>query len=255
MDVVDEEIMMQMPITVDRLYNLVVCEECGIGIPFEWVKTHLKDHHGARKTEEEVRRKLNVDRDPMTVQEAKDWIKSVWVGRAVQGIPVFEGWRCTECQYSAVTMKVMVNHFIKDHQGLKASERSERCHVQLVFKGELHKYIQVEEPEGEEMEVNREPKWVAAVNREFGQSIANVKAAGGKGKANLRLMNVFIAKTRWDLLVEDEDLEEVVKMANMPTINRTLHKVILCGRRYIRTACMELDKGSIIVKRLLMSGG
>jgi hypothetical protein len=152
-------------------------------------------------------------------------------------------------------MKVMVNHFIKDHQGLKASERSERCHVQLVFKGELHKYIQVEEPEGEEMEVNREPKWVAAVNREFGQSIANVKVAGGKGKANLRLMNVFIAKTRWDLLVEDEDLEEVVKMANMPTINRTLHKVILCGRRYIRTACMELDKGSIIVKRLLMSGG
>jgi predicted transcriptional regulator len=70
MDVVDEEIVMQMPITVDRLYNLVVCEECGIGIPFEWVKTHLKNHHGVRKTEEEVRRKLNVDRDPMTVQEA-----------------------------------------------------------------------------------------------------------------------------------------------------------------------------------------
>jgi hypothetical protein len=35
MDVVDEEIAMQMPITVDRLYNLVVCEQCEIGIPLE----------------------------------------------------------------------------------------------------------------------------------------------------------------------------------------------------------------------------
>jgi len=59
------------------------------------------------------------------------------VGRAVQGIPVTEGWSCTECTYSAVTMKVMVNHFIKDHEGLKVSERSEQCKVQLVFKGGL----------------------------------------------------------------------------------------------------------------------
>jgi hypothetical protein len=46
MDVTDEEISVQMPIAVDGLYNLVVCNECGIGIPFDWVKTHLNDHHG-----------------------------------------------------------------------------------------------------------------------------------------------------------------------------------------------------------------
>jgi len=253
MDIVDEEIAMQ--ITVDRLYNMVVCKECGIGIPFEWVRGHLKDHHGARKTEEEVRRKLNVDQEPMTFEEAKGWIKSIWVGRAIQGIPVFEGLRCMECQYSASTMKVMVNHFAKEHQGLKASERSERCNVQLVFKGVLHKYIQIEEPKGMEMDVQGEPQWITAINREFGESMANVQVAGGKGKTNLRLMNVFIAKTRWDSLLEDEDLEEIVKMASMPTINHILHKVILCSRRYIRTVCKELDRGSIIVKRLLMSGG
>jgi hypothetical protein len=107
MDVVDEEISMQMPITVDGLYNLVVCEECGIGIPLEWVKGHLKDHHGVRKTEEDlwrkmygercmekdVPRKLYVDQELMTMVEAKDCIKSVWVGRVVQGILMTEGWR------------------------------------------------------------------------------------------------------------------------------------------------------------------
>jgi Orsellinic acid/F9775 biosynthesis cluster protein D len=255
MDITDEEISVQMLVTVDELYNLVVCNECGIGIPFEWVKSHLIDHHGIRKSENEVWRELNVERKPMTVEEAKDWIKDIWVGRAVQGIPVTEGWSCTECEYSAAMMQVMRNHFVKDHKGFTVAEHVERCKVQLVFKGVLHKYIQIEEPKDVDVDVQREPEWVMAVNREFGKSMANVKVAGGKGKTNLQLMNVFIAKTRWDSLVKDDDLEEIVKMASMPTINRRLHKVILCSRRYIRMACKELDKGSIIIKRLLMSGG
>jgi hypothetical protein len=255
MYVTDEEMSVQMPITVDRLYNLVVCNECGIGIPFEWVKTHLKNHHGIRKTEEEISGELNMDQEPITVEEAKNWIKSVWVGRAVQGIPVRDGLKCKECEYSGTVTQVMRNHVAQEHKGLKMAEHVEKCKVQLIFKGGLQKYIQVEEPEGMDVDVERDPEWVTAVNREFGESMANVKVDGGKGKTNLRLMNVFIAKTRWDSLVEDMDLEEIVKMASMPTINRTLHKVILCGRRYVRMACKELDKGSIIVKRLLMSGG
>ena len=72
------------------------------------------------------------------------------------------------------------------------------------------------------MDVETVPEWDAAMNREFGESMANAKVAEGKGKTNLRLMNLFIAKTQWDSLVEDEDLEEVVKMASMLTIHRTL---------------------------------
>ncbi len=25
-----------MPIMIDQLYNVVICDECGIGLPFEW---------------------------------------------------------------------------------------------------------------------------------------------------------------------------------------------------------------------------
>jgi hypothetical protein len=38
MDMMDKEISMRIPIFVDELYNLMVCNECGIGIPFEWVE-------------------------------------------------------------------------------------------------------------------------------------------------------------------------------------------------------------------------
>jgi Orsellinic acid/F9775 biosynthesis cluster protein D len=243
------------PIICDNIYNLLVCSECGIGLPLQWTITHLRDQHGVKTDQETIKWKLDLEDDPMTVEEAKDWIKNFWVGRAIRGIPILDGLQCTECEYSAKEMKVMVNHFVKRHKGLKASEHSQKCKVQLVFKGGLQKYIQVEESDEMEVDEIRDPEWVTAVNREFEDSRANVKVATGKGKTNLRLMNIFIAKTRWDILVKDMDLEALVEMSSMPTINDPLHKIILCGRRYIRNTCEELDKGSIIVKRLLMSGG
>lgn len=254
-DAVVRERYKSFPITIDNLYNVIVCNECGVALPLQWTVNHLHDHHGIEISQEEIKQKLNVQDDPMTVEEANDWIKNIWVGRAVQGIPVKHGFRCLECQYSTTVMQVMRNHFSTVHRGLKLSEHYQKCKVQLVFTSHLHKYIQVEESEEtmEEDEI-REPEWARAVSREFEQSQANIKVATGKGKVNLRLMNVFIAKTRWDVLVEDMDMEVLVKMASMPTINDPLHKIILCGRRYIHKVCEELDKGSIIVKRIIMSG-
>src|SRR5437762_14311997 len=72
---------------------------------------------------------------------------------------------------------------------------------------------------------------------------------------NLRLMNVFIAKTRWDVLVEGKDLKELVNIAAAPIVSHNFQQIILCGRRYIHKTCAALNKGSIIIKRRLMSGG
>jgi hypothetical protein len=37
-----------MPLKIDSFYNMVTCEECGIGLPFEWILNHLKDNHGIK---------------------------------------------------------------------------------------------------------------------------------------------------------------------------------------------------------------
>jgi hypothetical protein len=139
---------------------------------------------------------------------------------------------------------------------MKMLKHSEECRVQLVFKGGLQKYIQIEE-EHEEMEVDSEgeSEWKVAIEREFEESMANVKISGAKEHGNLRFMNIFIAKTRWDVSVEGKNLKEIVKIAAAPPRNLNLHKIILCGRRYIHKTCETLDKGSIVIKRLLMSAG
>jgi hypothetical protein len=115
MDITNEMVSQEMPITIDQLYNLLVCNECGIGIPLERIEGHLKVFHGIKKKSRDIIVELGLDHEPMTIDEAKGWIQSVWVSRAIQGIPVLEGWKCIECQYAALTFKVMQNHFRKEH--------------------------------------------------------------------------------------------------------------------------------------------
>ena len=75
------------------------------------------------------------------------------------------------------------------------------------------------------------------------------------GHGNLCLMNVFIAKTRWDVLVEGKDLKELMNIVAAPIVSYNLQQIMLCGRRYIHKTCAALNKGSVIIKRRLMSGG
>ena len=68
--------------------------------------------------------------------------------------------------------------------------------MQLIFKAGLRKYIQVEEDDEMEVASEGNEDWNRAIGREFRESMANVRISGLNGHGNLRLMNVFIAKTR-----------------------------------------------------------
>src|SRR5579859_839586 len=124
-----------MPIIVNNIYNLIVCKDSGIGLPFEWVLSHLQEHHGIRVTSEHVLTFLDLEEDAMTVTEAKDWISSMWVGRVVQSIPIVKGYGCNECQYSAATKRVMKNHFSKEHKGSKVVDHSIRVQSTIGIQG------------------------------------------------------------------------------------------------------------------------
>ena len=134
-------------------------------------------------------------------------------------------------------------------------KHSEECKIQLMFKGGLQKYIQIEDDDEMEIDSEDESAWERAIEMEFEESRANLSVLEVNGHENLRFMNIFITKTRWDSLLKGKDLKEIVKIAGTPSCNLNLHEIILYGRRYIHKICEVLDKGSIVVKRLLMSAG
>jgi len=247
-----------MPITIDQLYNVIICDECGIGLSFEWIVSHLKDNHGIKAEMVDVIRHLNMMKPSMTLKEAKEWIKSVWVTKAMQNVPVRRGLACNICQHCTSGKKHMGEHFSNKHRGLKASENSEECAVQMPFRAELRKYIQVNEYEDEMMREEEEDDsegWNKTLEEEFEESIGRISISGTKESDDLRLMGAFIARTRWDLAVKDLDKGMLIQSATAPTVKDKLHKIILCGRRYIQQCCERISNGNVMIRRLLMSVG
>lgn len=244
-----------MPIVIDQLYNLVVCEDCGIALPFEWIVGHLKENHGIKKEMMDIMRFLNMMRPSMTLNEADSWIKSVWVIKAVQNVPVRKGVVCNQCQHCTRDKKSMREHFSNNHRGLKASENSQECMIQMPFKAGLQKYIQVDEFEDGMMEDDDvdDEGWNKTLEEEFEESIGRISISGTKESDDLRLMGAFIARTRWDLAMKGLDKRMLIQSATAPTIKDKLHKIILCGRRYIQQCCEKISNGNVMIRRLLMS--
>jgi hypothetical protein len=88
------ERLLELPLSLDPLYNLIVCSHCCVALPWEWVGSHLKEQHAIETTDEQVSHFLGLQDSALTVQQVKDWRESVVVGKAVQDIPVIKGYRC-----------------------------------------------------------------------------------------------------------------------------------------------------------------
>ena len=56
-DVMDLEMgdqLIDMPLCIDSMYDLIVCKDCGIGVPFERVPSHLRQNHRIKVTLKQV---------------------------------------------------------------------------------------------------------------------------------------------------------------------------------------------------------
>jgi hypothetical protein len=83
-------------------YELFIYTEYGIRLPLERMDPHIKYQHGMKITLSEDGTEAFPDEweNTLTVTQTEYWIQSLWMGKAVQNIPVIPGTHCTECQYS-----------------------------------------------------------------------------------------------------------------------------------------------------------
>ena len=90
----------------------------------------------------------------------------------------------------------MRNHFNKKHKGMQVSKCIKKCKIQLIFKGELQKYVQIEENDEMEMELEGNSEWKMALKLEFeGRKRVN-NVPDSIEHEDVRLMSAFIVKTR-----------------------------------------------------------
>jgi hypothetical protein len=67
MDVDVTERPIDLRLSLDRLYNMMVCKDCCVGLPSEWVPAHLRENHDIIVTDKQVKRFLALENDAMTI--------------------------------------------------------------------------------------------------------------------------------------------------------------------------------------------
>ena len=83
---------LKVPLTLNTTYNLVICSNCSIGLPYEWISEHLRQNHGIKISVENVMEFLKVMNQTMTVTEAKDWLTDTWtISSSISGILLSDG--------------------------------------------------------------------------------------------------------------------------------------------------------------------
>jgi Orsellinic acid/F9775 biosynthesis cluster protein D len=250
-----------LPLRADHTYNLAICTDCCASVPFDWIETHMKDNHGLKCNDQQTLEYLDILTPTMKSDEFQAWLANNQVIRKpIEGIPVIEGVGCSLCSYSAKKRTVLYNHISNAHKGENPRAMIVGCKIQKLSRGRFKNCIQVEsEDEAEDESVDN---WKSNLDREFSHLVEEHSQIENNGSLDLKLINAFVAKSRykahylinirWDVHLANVNTQNLAKLVEVPTIKDPLHRLIMCGRRYIRECCKKLSGGNMIIRRSLM---
>jgi hypothetical protein len=80
------------------------------------------------------------------------------------------------------------------------------------------------------------------------------QASTGREK-NVRLLNGFVARTRWDVLIEGHDKKQLRMLAAIAKEKEPLHKVMEISEKYFTEISDKLRVGDVLLRRKIESEG
>ena len=157
----------------------------------------MKDNHGLKCNDQQVFQCLNMMTPIMKSEEAQEWLSTNRIiKKAVDGVPVLQGFACSLCSYSGKKRTVLYNHISSTHKDENARATIVERKVQKPFQGHLKQYIQVESGDDSEVEDEDADEWKLKLNDDFTRLVEENHQGESTGNLDLRLINSFIAKIR-----------------------------------------------------------
>jgi hypothetical protein len=190
----------------------------------------------------------------MSLKHAIEFVKyTATLSEPISGLPIVEeGYKCLMCPYHAGSWAVMRNHFGLHHRGKKVSVESEKCPVQMVFNGKLRKYMGVAYVKAKENAL-KNPSLADALAHEDEEEEMEVPMT--KRHKSLRKCSTFVARSRWDIWIEDEDGERLRKIASLPQPKEPLMRLVKGTVEYFKRISESVRTGNVLARRWVMSMG
>ncbi len=251
--IVDDEQLRKIECMVNERMEFIICRRCELAVAPEHLRTHLASKH-----------KIYCSHDTLQSIQQAHVLKSLdsiimfreettVLETAIAGVPVREGYKCLECGYYGL-WRTMTEHFRLRHAGEDAKEHCQKgCKIQAPFAGRLKKWMGISDRSVTEVEDNNESAWKAvstllAKNRRRGR-------ASTEREENVRLLTGFVARTRWDILIEGHDKKQLMGLAAMAKEKDTLHRVMEVSKKYFTEISDKLRVGDVLLRRKIESEG
>jgi hypothetical protein len=190
----------------------------------------------------------------MSLNDVIDFVECTdTLPRPISRLPIVEeGYKCLRCPYHAGSWSTIRDHFSRRHRGKKASAESEKCPVQLVFHGKLSKYMGITYIKAKE-DALENPSLTDALAREDEEEETEIPTT--KRHKSLRKCSTFVARSRWDILIENEDIEQLRKIASLPQPKEPLIRLVKGTVEYFKRISDSVRTGNVLARRWVMSMG
>jgi len=169
----------------------------------------------------------------------------------IEGIPITDGYKCTRCGHYMIQAEAMRRHG-QSHEWEEGADRSERGKVQSPFGGKFKKCFGVADHSVRAMAEGDENSVWTVLSAKLGRKrarLSNVK------EDNLRFVSSFVARTRWDILVEDHDWKKLKDLAVTPKSGMQLDRIVKLAFKHFDSISDKLRAGDVLVRRKIRSTG
>jgi hypothetical protein len=239
---------------INEKMKWIVCTRCDRGVPPEYLQTHLWKNHTIDCSDDTLD-SIITGRELMTLNSIRAWKKNtVALEAAIGGIAVETGHKCIECGHCTPVWGSMTDHFVKNHEGKDARDWTEGdIQMQAPFGGELKKWFEIIDSSAMEVDEENESAW-EVVKVLLAKRRRRARASTGK-EENVRLLNGFVARTRWDILIEGHDKKQLRALAAIAKEKDRLHKVMEVSEKYFTEISDKLRVGDVLLRRKIESEG
>ena len=232
----------------------IICTRCDRGISSEYLQTHLWDNHKI-DCSDDMLNSIIIGRGLMTLDSIRAWKKNtVTLEVAISGIEAETGHKCIECGHCTPIWGSMLEHFRIQHEDKDVRMWTEaEIQMQASFGGELKKWFEIVDRNAMEVDEENESAW-DVVRVLLAKKRRKARISTGR-EENVRLLNDFVARTRWDILIEGHDKKQLRALAAIAKEKDPLHKVMKISEKYFTEISDKLRIGDMLLRRKIESEG
>jgi hypothetical protein len=144
----------------------------------------------------------------------------------------------------------MTEHFRLKHAGIDVKEQTEGgWKMQSLFGGRLRKWMGIKDRTIVSEE--NESAWKAVSDLLKRKQVVE----STEKEDNVRLLNGFVARTRWDVSIKGLDKKKLMELAAVPKSKDRLSRIVKMAFKYFDEISDKLRTGDVLPRRKIESEG